>query len=448
VLEQEARLLRYGQAAVLEGKTAKILRRGLEPQAEAAAAVAGDAQLVLVVGPAGTGKTTMVASAVAQLRAQGRPVLGLAPSGKAADVLAHEAGCRAITLASLLVRADDERHLPERGTTLILDEAGMASTEDLDRLTKLAWEHQWRLACVGDPFQLPSVARGGMFAHWCDTLPAYRLEAIRRFAEPWEAEASRQLRAGDPRAIRAYVTHKRLKALLSALVADRVARRHGIATAHGASVAITTASAAQARAINDAIQRLARRRGPALRLRDGSQVFAGDQIATRQNDHRLLSSRGERVRNRQSWTVEEVRPDGSLTVVDPERGRVVLPTGYVARHVELGWAVTAYGNQGVTADIGMCVVEPSMNRAALYVGMTRGREHNEAVVLDDTGKADPAEVLEAVLARPLPGETAHAVRNRLHGIEIIETDPRIEQALELLERGRRGPSRPRELTIG
>jgi conjugative relaxase-like TrwC/TraI family protein len=139
VLEQEARLLRYGQAAVLEDKTAKILRRGLEPQAEAAAAVAGDAQLVLVVGPAGTGKTTMVASAVAQLRAAGRPVLGLAPSGKAADVLAREAGCRAITLASLLVRADDKRRLLERGTTLILDEAGMASTDDLDRLTKLAW---------------------------------------------------------------------------------------------------------------------------------------------------------------------------------------------------------------------------------------------------------------------------------------------------------------------
>jgi conjugative relaxase-like TrwC/TraI family protein len=444
VLDQEARLLRYGAAAVLEDRKAQILRRGLDPQAEAAAAVAGEAQLVLVVGPAGTGKTTMLSGAVEQLRREDRPVLGLAPSGKAADVLSREAGCAALTVASLLARAEDQRRLPERGTTLILDEAGMASTNDLDRLTRLAWNNQWRLACVGDPLQLPSVGRGGMFAHWCDTLPTYRLDRIHRFENAWEAEASRQLRAGDPRAIDAYVIHKRLTALHPALVAERVARAHAFATAKRQSVAITTASAAQAREVNLAIQRQQQRHGPSVPLRDGTEVFAGDQIATRQNDHRLLSSYGEKVRNRQSWTVEGVRPDGSLTVTDPERGRVVLPAGYVARHVELGWAVTAYGSQGVTADVGICVVEPTTSRAGLYVGMTRGRQSNEAVVVDKTGAADPAEVLAAVLARPLPGETAHAVRNRLHGVEIVEPIPGMQQG-----RGPdRGPSKPRELSIG
>jgi hypothetical protein len=40
-------------------------------QADAAAAVAGDDRLVLVVGPAGTGKTTMLKAAVADLTAHG-----------------------------------------------------------------------------------------------------------------------------------------------------------------------------------------------------------------------------------------------------------------------------------------------------------------------------------------------------------------------------------------
>ena len=68
--------------------------RTLTHRITAAEAIAGHDRLVLVVGPAGTGKTYTTAHAVAALRAQGRPVVGLAPSGKAADVLAHEAGCR------------------------------------------------------------------------------------------------------------------------------------------------------------------------------------------------------------------------------------------------------------------------------------------------------------------------------------------------------------------
>ena len=61
-------------------------------QADAAQAIAGPAQLVVVVGPAGTGKTHTVATSVADLQERNRPVIGLAPSGKAADVLGLEAG--------------------------------------------------------------------------------------------------------------------------------------------------------------------------------------------------------------------------------------------------------------------------------------------------------------------------------------------------------------------
>jgi hypothetical protein len=61
-------------------------------QADAAAAVAGDDRLVLVVGPAGAGKTTMLRAAVDDLDASGRPVFGVAPSAKAARVLERETG--------------------------------------------------------------------------------------------------------------------------------------------------------------------------------------------------------------------------------------------------------------------------------------------------------------------------------------------------------------------
>ena len=86
---------------------------------------------------------------------------------------------------------------------------------------------------------------------------------------------------------------------------------------------------------------------------------------------------------------------------DPERGKVLLPAGYVTRHVELGWAVTGYGNQGVTVDHGICVVEAGTSRPSAYVGLTRGRRTNTALVPDPDGLTEPAEMLDGVIdARP------------------------------------------------
>jgi conjugative relaxase-like TrwC/TraI family protein len=457
ILAQERRLLDWARAAVAEpgAQTAPVHAPGLDAvQLEAARAVARTAELVLVVGPAGAGKTTMLAAAVRSLAAQDRPVLGLAPSGKAADVLGREAGCPAITVAKLLAHSDRPGGIPAAGMTLVLDEAGMASTEDLDRLVALAQHHHWRLACVGDPYQLPAVGRGGMFAHWCDTLHAIRLEDVRRFAEAWEAEASLLLRAGNPRAVEVYAARRRLKATHPALVAERVAREYKALAANGATVAITTSSAARAREVNEAIQHHQRnwRRGPSVRLRDGTRVWAGDRIATRRNDPSLVAIAGSSVRNRQSWTVTAVGADGSLRVSDPDRGEVSLPAEYVARHVELGWAVTGYGNQGVTVDHGICVVEPTTSRAGLYVGMTRGRRHNAAWVLDAAGTDDPAETLLSIIRRPASAETAHAVRDRLHGHAVTDVSVEAQRLRNRLDRlqegeGHRGPSRPRGATI-
>ncbi len=171
-----------------------------------------------------------------------------------------------------------------------------------------------------------------------------------------------------------------------------------------------------ARQINDAIQGR-QGHGPGARhvgLADGTRVFAGDRIATRRNDSCLTTEDGHQVRNRHTWTVETIRADGSLGVSDPERGWVDLPADYVARHVELGWAVTGYGNQGDTVDVGLAVLEPSTTRSHAYVAMTRGRAANHAWIPDPTGATDPADELAQIISRTPGHESALAVRARLH----------------------------------
>ncbi len=130
----------------------------------------------------------------------------------------------------------------------------MAATDDLHHLATLAHTHHWRIVAVGDPHQLPAVGRGGVFAHWIDTLPHHRLDTPRRFTEAWEAAASLALRAGDPEAADLYDQHRRLDTIHPALLPERVAIQHRAHTDRGRTVAITTSTADTARRINQAIQ--------------------------------------------------------------------------------------------------------------------------------------------------------------------------------------------------
>ena len=119
-------------------------------QARAACAVAGHADIVFIVGPAGTGKTTALKPAVAQLQAEGRTVFGVAPSATAADVLSFETGLIADTVDKLLIehrlhRAPLPRFRLPVGTTLIVDEAGMIPTARLAELADLADVKGWRV---------------------------------------------------------------------------------------------------------------------------------------------------------------------------------------------------------------------------------------------------------------------------------------------------------------
>jgi hypothetical protein len=192
-------------------------RDGLDVvQADAAAAVAGHDHLVLVVGPAGTGKTTTLTRAVQDLDDWVRPVFGVAPTAKAARILARETGLATATVAKLLHEWNRTDRDPREGfrlaagTTLIVDEAGMVGTSSLHQLVGLAEREGWRLVLVGDPHQLQAVGRGGLFAELCATGRTVELTRVHRFHHPWEADASLRLRAGDPHALDVYQTHGRI----------------------------------------------------------------------------------------------------------------------------------------------------------------------------------------------------------------------------------------------
>lgn len=146
ILAHEERLMVLAQQRIDAGGTEISAIGGADEliavQREAATSVAGGRQLVLVVGPAGTGKTTALRPAVEHLRRGGRAVFGVAPSATAAEVLAVDVGIDGDTLDKLLIehrldRPPDHRYDLPAGATIILDEAAMVSTPRLAELFEL-----------------------------------------------------------------------------------------------------------------------------------------------------------------------------------------------------------------------------------------------------------------------------------------------------------------------
>ncbi|MGH9074985.1 MAG: relaxase domain-containing protein, partial [Acidimicrobiales bacterium] len=103
---------------------------------------------------------------------------------------------------------------------------------------------------------------------------------------------------------------------------------------------------------------------------DGVRIGAGDLIVTRHNDA------GADVSNRQRWAVESIADTGAVMAVDGGH-RVALAPSWAAEFVQLGYAVTDYGNQGVTTDASVTWLGPATSAAGLYVGASRGRLANE-----------------------------------------------------------------------
>ncbi len=414
ILAEEERVLAWAMDAQADGPepSTTIDRAGLDVlQADAAAAVAGSDRLVLVVGPAGTGKTTALERAVDDLAAWNRPVFGVAPTAKAARVLERETGMDSDTVAKLLHewnRTDrppyDHYRLPT-GTTLIVDEAGMLGTASLHQLVGLAEQRRWRLALVGDPHQLQAVGRGGLFNELCATSRVHAFSRIHRFHERWEAAASLQLRTGDPGALDAYQAHDRISAGTFLDHVELIARGWVGYTLDGKTVAITAATNDHVDALNNAVQRIRitigqLRPDAAVTIAGGELAYAGDIVATRRNDRELRTSSGEPVRNRDLWDVTSTHADGALTVSHRSgHGTTTLPPDYVNQHVRLGYAATEHGHQGDTIDVGIAVVSAATTHRGLYVGSTRGRDDNRIhVITETTDRVEARDVLECVLA--------------------------------------------------
>jgi hypothetical protein len=422
VASARARAAPAVRGAELELARIELIARGLsEDQLRAALGVLGSGRCGdALIGAAGVGKSRTVAGlGVAWETYIGGRVIALATSQKATDVLATENGMTALNTTQFLIRyaPDHDERVPAQvrpGDLFVLDEAGMAGTEEWRRISRIVAAGGGKMLYTGDPAQLSSHGAGGMLDLLVRDNGAFELDQVHRFAHDWEKSASVGLRAGDVSVLDAYHAEGRLVGGTAEEAAEAAARGYlaDILAGKASFVVVNTNSQAaeMSARIRAELVRLERVGREILEtLRDATVVGVGDLIQARRNAPEIRVEGDGMVTNRETYTVLGVeKATGALKVQAVSGAIAYLPAAYVREHVTLAYGATVHAVQGATVDTCHALIDEQSALRSVYVAMTRGREANyaylttqqdpdqhEVVRLDAT----PVETLSRIIAR-------------------------------------------------
>ena len=350
--------------------------------------------LSVVVGFAGTGKSTMLGVAREAWESQGYRVRGAALSGIAAEGLEGGSGIASRTLASLEWSWKEGRDELTSRDVLVVDEAGMIGSRQLDQVVSRVRAAGAKLVLVGDPEQLQAIEAGAAFRAIAERVGAVEIAEVRRQREAGQREATRELATGQTAEalgryeaagmVQGHDTHAAAKA---ALVAGWDAERR---QNPGQSRVILAATKVDVAELNTLARERLRAAGAlgvehSVETERGVRLFApGDRIMFGRNERGLgagpYGQGGVAVKNGTLGTVMAVEAQGGrLTVrldgggAGPEGKDVTFYVRDYA-HVDHGYAATVHKAQGVTVDRAHVLASRYMDRHGTYTGLTRHRD--------------------------------------------------------------------------
>ncbi|RJG52195.1 Ti-type conjugative transfer relaxase TraA [Sphingobium terrigena] len=369
----------HGLPAATPGKGRAAGSGGLVLGAEQQAAldhIAGDRGLSIVIGYAGTGKSAMLGVARDEWERAGYIVRGAALSGIAAENLEGGSAIPSRTIASLEYQWEQGRELPGPRDVLVIDEAGMIGTRQMERVLSRAEQAGAKVVLVGDPEQLQAIEAGAAFRALAERHGAAEITMIRRQHEDWQRDATRALATGRTgEAVHAYEAHGMVQVAGTREIAraDLVDRWDAQRSADPDQTRIIlTHTNAEVRDLNLAARDRMRASGELgedvrVSAERGLRAFAsGDRIMFLKNE------RGLGVKNGTLGKVERVSPDSIAVRLDDGRSIAFDLKDYA--HVDHGYAATIHKSQGVTVDRAHVLATPGMDRHAAYVGLSRHRD--------------------------------------------------------------------------
>jgi len=391
----------------------------------------------LVIGQAGTGKSTMLGAARVGWEQAGFRVIGTAVAARTAADLEGATGIPCSSLTQLLADLREGGGLTSCHV-IVVDEASMVGTRSLDQLRAYVDAAGAKVVLVGDNRQLSSIDAGGALRTLSAELGDHvvTLTKNRRQAgadQQWERDALLALRDGDvTSAVNAYSEHGRVTiagtidearrrivedwwavhrdhATCDQTTAILAIRRSDVAVLNGMVRARRLAAGelgeeatfgAKAFSVGDRVifeknQRVKSadlgHTSERLRLRNGTfgtvvavlparALAPPDNSLTRAGD--VLGTEGDVGVAIAAGLEDEGRPEstGSLVVQLDDGRQAVLPGRYAERSTSLGYALTVFRSQGITVDHTFCLGGDSLYQEAGYTQLSRGRLSNNLYV--------------------------------------------------------------------
>ncbi|QNA86659.1 Ti-type conjugative transfer relaxase TraA [Sphingomonas sp. So64.6b] len=331
--------------------------------------------LGIVIGYAGTGKSAMLGIAREAWEGAGYSVHGVALSGIAAENLESGSGIASRTIASMEHQWDQGRALLDQRSILVIDEAGMIGTRQMERVISEAEKRGAKVVLVGDPEQLQAIEAGAAFRSTAERHGSIEITQIRRQRDDWQRDATRQLATGrTAEAIASYDERGRVHAAdtreqARGRLIDRWDRDRNASP--GATRFILTHTNDEVRALNIAARVRLRSAGELgedimIHAERGERQFAtGDRVMFLKNE------RGLGVKNGTLGQVQSVTSSRMAVMLDD--GRLVAFDVKDYADIDHGYAATVHKSQGVTVDQVHVLATPGLDRHAAYVALSRHR---------------------------------------------------------------------------
>jgi Ti-type conjugative transfer relaxase TraA len=365
--------------AAWQAALARAEARGLvlsDEQSDALAHVTDGRDLGVVVGHAGTGKSAVLGVAREAWEAAGYEVRGMALSGIAAENLESGSGIASRTIASLEHGWQQGRDLLATRDVLVIDEAGMVGTRQLERVLSRAVDAGAKVVLVGDPKQLQAIEAGAALRSIYERHGGVEIGAVRRQREDWQRDATRDLANGKTgHALETYRSHGMVHEVQTreqarADLIDRWDRDRQASPDR--SRVILTHTNDEVRALNEGVRERMRAAGDLgedvpVTVERGARNFArGDRVMFLQNERSLG------VKNGTLGTIEQVSAQSMTVRTDDGRSVAFDLRDY--NRIDHGYAATIHKAQGMTVDRTHVLATPGMDAHASYVALSRHRD--------------------------------------------------------------------------
>lgn len=402
-----------------------------EEQRVATLGLLNNDRLSLLVGRAGTGKTTTTVKAVCELyQDSGHRVIGTSLSALASDNLGVEAGITSKTLHSWLYCWDRYQNAQQQflsfdsivtkgvlkqfewykdlvnlntfkldaNTIIVVDEAGMIGTRQWLALLEHANRAGAKVIAVGDDHQFKAIEAGDFFRELKERAFAnkcgFALNTIRRQKVEWMRDASQKMAELNIQAgLSLYEQHGHIHQTNTAYLEHDIADAYLAKLKTGQDGLVLAFTNKQADELNKVIRQklrstvipqhlLSNHDAFSLGEGDSKKGFAlGDKIVFLKNDKKHITITDKHgvilehdaIKNGTTGILERVINQGEAVVVRLSSDKTAHFSISDYNNISYGYALTTHKSQGQTVDFALVAASKSIDAKGIYVAMTRHR---------------------------------------------------------------------------